>query len=240
MAGDGPNKMAQKQFFAIVDTETTINDTVADLGIVICDRHGNIVKQMGVMVKGHFDAMELFYNPADTGFWGKAAAEKRKGMYVEMLNNGSRMLASVAAVNNWISKAIGQYDPILTAYNLPFDTDKCAKTGIDLTGFKDRFCLWAAAVGNICNKKAFKQFALENHAFNAPTEKGNMTFQTNAEIVAGFLAGEFTKEPHTALEDAVYFELPILKHIVSKRKWRDNIKPYNWRDFQVKDHYSAK
>ena len=34
--------MARKQFFAILDTETTINDTVADFAIVICDRNGQI------------------------------------------------------------------------------------------------------------------------------------------------------------------------------------------------------
>lgn len=232
--------MARKQFFAIIDTETTINDTVADLGIVIVDRKGEIYNQCAVMVKDHFDTMELFYDPKVTGFWGKAAAEARRIKYVDMLNNGTRQLASVNAINRWIDKAIGQYNPILTAYNLPFDQGKSANTGIDLTGFKDRFCLWAAAVGNICNKKAFKQFALENHAFNAPTEKGNMTFKTNAEIVAGYLAGEFQTEPHTALEDAVYFELPILKHIVAKKNWRDNITPYDWNKFQVKNHFTAK
>lgn len=232
--------MAKKQYFAILDSETTREDTVADLGIVICDRNGVIVNQMAVLVKDQFDTKELFYNPNDTGFWGKVAAENRKVMYTEMLNNGTRQLASVAAVNRWIAKAIGQYDPILTAYNLAFDRDKCAKTGIDLTGFKDSFCLWAAAVGNICNKKAFKQFALENHAFNNVTEHGNMTFQTNAEIVAGFLSGEYTKEPHTAIEDAIYFELPILKNIVKKKGWKEKIKAYNWKEFQVKDHFVAK
>jgi hypothetical protein len=154
-----------------------------------------------------------------------------------MLNTGSRSLASVGAINRWLATAIGRFDPIVTAYNFAFDRDKCAKTGIDLTGFKDSFCLWQAAVGNICNQKAFKQFALENHAFNNRTESGNLTFQTNAEIVAGFVAGSFTAEPHTALEDAEHFELPILKHILTKKGWREKITPYNWRAFQAKDHF---
>ena len=232
--------MAKKQFFAIVDTETTKEDTVADIGIVICDRKGVIFAQCAVLVKNHFGAKELFYNPNDTGFWGKVAAQHREQMYSKMLNDGTRQLASVAAINNWIGKAIGTYNPDLTAYNLAFDTDKCAKTGIDLTGFNNRFCLWAAAVGNICDKKPFKQFALENHAFNNVTDAKNMTFQTNAEIVAGFLNGSFQSEPHTAIEDAVYFELPILQHIIKMRGWREKIKAYNWRDFQVKNHFVVK
>lgn len=233
-------KMAKKQYFALVDTETTIANTVADFGIVICDRKGEIVKQCAVMVQGHFDTFDLFYDPKDNGFWGKIAAEKRKADYLVMLNDGRRMAASVGAINKWIAQAIGAYNPILSAYNLPFDTDKCAKTGIDLTGFRDRFCLWAASVGNICKSKQYRQFCLENHLFNSPTENRNMTYKTNAEAVAGFLEGEFKEEPHTAIEDAVYFELPILKHILKKRDWKDKIQPYNWREFQVKDSFSAK
>ena len=64
-----------------------------------------------------------------------------------------------------------------------------------------------------------------------------MTFKTNAEIVCGFINGEFKTEPHTALEDAKDFELPILTAIIKKRDWRDNIKPYNWKEFQTKDHF---
>lgn len=232
--------MAKKQFFCILDTETTIHDSVADFAMIIVDRKGIIHNQCAVMVKDHFDKMELFYDPKVTGFWGKAAAETRRAHYVEMLNSGARMMASVHAINNWISKAIGKYNPVLTAYNLSFDQGKCVNTGIDLTGFSDRFCLWQAAVGNICNKKTFKQFCVQHHAFNPPTDKGNMSFKTNAEIVAGFLAGNFQTEPHTALEDAVYFELPILKHIISRRDWKDNIQPYDWNKHQVRDHFTAK
>lgn len=232
--------MSKKQFFAILDTETTIKDTVADFGMVICDRHGNIVKQCGVMVKDHFDKHELFYNPNDTGFWGRQAAERRRGMYTEMLNDGRRMLSSVAAVNKWMAQAVAVYNPELTAYNLAFDKDKCGKTGIDLTLFKGSFCLWGAAVGNICKTKAYRQFCLDNHAFKAPTDKGNMCYTTNAETVAGFLQGEIVDEPHTALEDAALFEAPILAAILKKRDWREKIEAFNWRHFQVKDHFAAK
>ena len=156
-----------------------------------------------------------------------------------MLDNGIRMVASVNAINKWINQAIGKYNPQLTAYNLAFDKSKCLNTGIDLSGFTQEFCLWQAAVGNICNKKQYRQFVLDNHLFNKPTQNGNMTFSTTAETVCGFIAGEFKIEPHTALEDARDFELPILHTIINKRDWREKMIPYNWKQFQVKDHFKA-
>lgn len=232
--------MGKKQFFMVVDTETTVADTVADFGAVVVDRTGAIHAQCAILVAGEFDAKELFYDPKTNGFWGKQAAIERKEKYVGMLNSGARMMASVNAINRWLEKANAKFSPELTAYNLPFDVSKCGNTGIDLNPFSRRFCLWQASVGNICQSKAFKQFALENHAFNAPTEHGNMSMKTNAEIVAGFLAGEFREEPHTAIEDAINFEVPILAHILKKKAWREKIIPYNWRDFQVKNHFSPK
>jgi hypothetical protein len=116
---------------------------------------------------------------------------------------------------------------------------KCANTGIDLSVFNSKFCLWQAAVGNICKTKKYKQFALHNHQFNAPTKHGNMTFKTNAEAVCGFINNNFITEPHTALEDARDFELPILVNILKKRNWRENIEAYDWNKFQVRDHFKA-
>lgn len=232
--------MAKKQFFAILDTETTMENTVADFAIIIVDRHGKIYNQCAVMVKDHYGSFELFHDKAANDIWGYQGLIRRQNNYIEMLDSGKRMLASVNAINKWIDQAIGKYDPILTAYNLAFDTDKCKNTGINLEGFTNRFCLWGAAVGNICNTKQYKQFVLENHLFNKPTGKGNMTFSTTAESVCGFVKGEFIIEPHTALEDARDFELPILVEIVKKKKWQEKNTPYVWRDFQVKNHYAAK
>jgi hypothetical protein len=232
--------MARKQFFAIVDTETTITDKVADFGIVIADRSGNIVTKAGVLVKGIFGVDDLFYNKDVNTIWSRNSISRRMDTYNTMLDNGSRILASVSAINIWIAKAIGKYNPILTAYNLPFDESKCRNTGIDLTGFSNRFDLWGAAVGNICNSKKYKQFIIDNHLFNTPTAKGNMSFSTTAETVTGFLTGNMTDEPHTSIEDIIGYELPTLVHILKKKKWQDKVTPYNWRAFQVKDHYVAK
>jgi len=232
--------MSKKQYFAILDTETTMQNTIADFAIIIVDRQGKIYNQCAVLVADHYGKYELFHDKNANDIWGYAGLNKRKANYVAMLDSGLRMLASVNAVNRWIQQAIGKYNPVLTAYNIAFDADKCEKTAIDISGFSSQFCLWQAAVGNICNTKQYRNFVLENHSFNKVTEFGNMTFSTNAETVAGFIKGEFTLEPHTALEDARDFELPILTEVIKKRNWREKITPYNWREFQVKNHFTAK
>lgn len=230
--------MAKKQYFIIIDTETTITDKVFDFGAVVVDRAGNVVKSMACVV-ADFSGDELFYNPAETGFWGKDAATKRKAQYNQMVEAGSRVVASVGAINRWLEKANALYNPTLTAYNLAFDTSKCANSLIDLTIFQSRFCLWQAALGNICNTRAYREFVLNNHVFTNRTSFGNMSVRTNAETVAGFLAGTLTDEPHTALEDALYFEAPILAAITKKKKWQEKIVPFDWKKWQVKDHFSA-
>jgi hypothetical protein len=232
--------MAKKQFFAILDTETTMENTVADFAIIIVDRKGTIHNHCAVMVKNHYGTIELFHDKKANDIWGYEGLIKRKMNYVDMLNSGKRMLASVNAINNWINQAIGKYNPELTAYNLAFDLDKCKNTGIDLTGFSNQFCLWQAALGNICNTKKYKQFALENHAFTNRTGLGNMTIKTSAEVVCGYVTNNFIDEPHTALEDARDFELPILKEILKKKEWRNKITANNWRDYQVKNHFVAR
>jgi hypothetical protein len=232
--------MARKKFYLIVDTETTMANTVADFGAVICDKNGDIAAQCGVLVNGVFGVESLFYNQDADDIWSKASIERRMGNYTKMLDNGQRMLASTQAINRWLDKAKHKYNPELTAYNLAFDADKCQKTGIDLTMFSERFCLWHAAAGNICQSKAYMQFALENHLFNARTKHGNMSISTTAESVTGFLTGELTDEPHTSIEDVIGYEMPTLVHIVKKRDWRKKIMPYSWNKFQVKDYYNAR
>lgn len=232
--------MSKRQYWAVLDSETTVKDTIADLAIVICDREGRIYNQCAVLVAGHYGTHELFHDKNANDIWGYQGLIKRQDAYKKMLDDGHRTLASVNAINKWINQAIGKYNPELTAYNLAFDKDKCKKTGIDLSGFTQSFCLWGASVGNICNTKNFRKFVLENHAFNNVTINRNMTLQTNAEIVAGFVKGNYQKEEHTALSDVVDFEIPILCNILKKRGWREKITPYVWKNHQVKDYFVSK
>ena len=232
--------MARKQFFLIVDTETTITDKVMDFAAVICDREGKIFNQCAILVNETFGVDDLFYDNSQDSIWSRASVDRRMGNYNAMLDSGIRSLASVNAINRWLDKAQSKYAPALTAYNLAFDLGKCANTGIDLSMFQNRFCLWAAAVGNICHTKAYRQFCLDHHLFNNRTDRGNMTYSTTAESVTGFLRGDLTDEPHTALEDIIGYELPTLVHILQKKQWRDKVVPYAWSKHQVNQHFVAK
>jgi hypothetical protein len=237
-----------KNYFIIVDTETTQDQKVADFGAVVCDKKGNVVAQCGVMVEGIFGnvAHPLFFDSSqpDDALWSRKDADKRYAKYTEMLSGGSRMLASVGAINRWLARVNAQYAPVLTAYNLSFDLGKCRNTEIDLDMFQRQFCLWYASYAIFAHTPKYREACLMLHAFNKPTQHGNMTFKTNAETMARFLTGNLAMidEPHTALEDAKDYELPILVACLKKWSVRNLLtktKPYVWKDCQVRDWFKA-
>jgi hypothetical protein len=239
--------MAKKKFFLIIDTETTQTDKVADFGAVVCDKQGNIHASVGILVR------EFFMNPeqhplfhvkgvADP-LWGARNLPARYAAYNVMVENGSRMVASVPAVNRWLAKVAATYNPVMTAYNLAFDRAKLSNSGIDHQLFPQQFCLWHAAAAKWAQTKDYREFILQTVGFNPPTQHGNMSYFTNAEAMARFVLGDHSlpAEPHTALEDALNYELPILKRLIETVKPSDymNPPPYNWRNYQVKDWFKA-
>ena len=109
-----------KHYYLIVDTETTQKNTVADFGAVITTRSGAIVEQFGVLLDGHFGSIDLFADfraPADS-LWSTQAAHRREKDYRKMVKRGSRSIASPAHVQLFLARILGQYNPIVTAYNL--------------------------------------------------------------------------------------------------------------------------
>jgi len=52
----------------------------------------------------------------------------------------------------------------------------------------------------------------------------------------------FPDEPHTALEDAIDYELPILRRLLAVSSPSEYMNPagYNWRNYQVKDWFIPK
>ena len=69
--------MAKKEYFLIIDTETTANDTVFDFGAVVCDRKGNIVNKCAIIVKEEIEK-DLFFDPKATGIWSRQYANDKK------------------------------------------------------------------------------------------------------------------------------------------------------------------
>jgi hypothetical protein len=239
----------KKQYFLIIDTETTQDNLVADFGAVIVDKKGKIYSSISVLIDGIFtdyEAHPLFFDPASqNGIWSKKSRERRYANYERHIENGTRMIASVAAINRWLVRAKLTYPNIIwTAYNSAFDLNKCENTGIDLSVFDFTFCLWQAAYTQFAHTKKYRNFALMVHAFNPPTKWGNMTYKTNAETMTRFVLDdpEMADEPHTSIEDVIGYELPILLKLLNVRsaKWLlEAPKAYNWRACQVRDNFTS-
>lgn len=233
-----------KDYFLIIDTETTIGDKVADFGALVVDRKGEIYARAACLVREFYldkENFPLFHDNSVDPLWGARNLPARYANYDAMLGDGRRMLASVAAINRWLAQAAVKYRPIATAYNKAFDWGKMRNSGIDIDIFPTSFCLWHAAADKYIKSRNFRQFILENHYFNAPTKHGNMSFLTNAEVMARFILDDpdMADEPHTAIEDAEYYELPILLDIIKGKKKSEFLSPpaFNWRGVQVKDWF---
>jgi hypothetical protein len=235
-----------KKYFLVLDSETTQDGKIADLGLVVCDRHGNIAYDVGLLVGDFYLNREkhpLFFTADADPLWGKRGLGKRYGKYDQMIADGRRMVASVAAINRLLVKIRLKYNPTLTAYNLAFDAGKAANSGIDLTIFENSFCLWHAAADKYIKRKDFRQFILDNAFFGARTKAGNLAFQTKADVVAKFILGAaYPDEPHTALEDARDYEVPILVEVIKNKSPKQymNAPAYNWRNVQVKDWFKPR
>ena len=202
-----------KHFYLIVDTETTKKQTVADFGAVIVTKQGEIVERFGAMVLGHFGKMPLFADATapDSALWSEQSARRREKDYYSMLDTGERSIASPALINQWLVRVNAQYAPVLTAYNLAFDLGKCRNTRIDLGIFAQSFCLMKAAKRQIGTLAEYHDFCHDNRFLTLALRKPSMTADTMAKFILGV---SLEDEPHTALEDAQFYEAPILTKIL--------------------------
>jgi hypothetical protein len=202
-----------RHFYLIVDTETTKKQTVADFGAVIVTKQGEIVERFGAMVLGHFGTLPLFADATapDSALWSEQSAQRREKDYYSMLDTGERSIASPALINQWLVRVNAQYSPVLTAYNLAFDLGKCRNTRINLGIFAQSFCLMKAAKRQIGTLAEYHEFCNDNGFLTAKRRDPSMTADTMAKFILGV---SLEDEPHTALEDAQFYEAPILTKIL--------------------------
>lgn len=202
-----------KHFYLIVDTETTQAQTVADFGAVVVTKQGEVIERFGAMVLNHFGKLPLFADPtaADSSLWSEQSAHRRAKAYHKMLDSGDRSLASPALINQWLIRVNAQYSPVLTAYNLAFDLGKCRNTRIDLGVFAQSFCLMKAAKKVIGTTADYHNFCFENDFLTAKLRRPSTTAETMCRFILG---ADLEDEPHTALEDAQFYEAPILHTIL--------------------------
>ena len=202
-----------RHFYLIVDTETTQRGTVADFGAVLITKQGEIVERFGAMVLNHFGSLPLFADATapDSSLWSAQSAKRREKDYYSMLESGERSISSVGLINQWLAGINARYAPVLTAYNIAFDLGKCRNTRIDLGIFAQSFCLMKAAKRQIGTLAEYHDFCNANGLLTAKLRKPSMTADTMAKFIFGT---SLEDEPHTALEDAQFYEAPILTKIL--------------------------
>ena len=203
-----------KHFYLIVDTETTRKNTVADFGaVVVSKKTSEIVERFGSLVLGHFGKLPLFADPTapDSAIWSEQSAKRREKDYYSMLDTGERSIASPALINQWLVRVNAQYSPVVTAYNLAFDLGKCRNTRISLGIFAQSFCLMKAAKKQLGTLAEYHAFCNEHGFLTAKLRRPSMTADTMAKFILGL---DLQDEPHTALEDAQFYEAPILHKIL--------------------------
>jgi len=202
-----------RHYYLIVDTETTQRGTVADFGAVLITKQGEIVERFGAMVLNHFGSLPLFSDPTapDSALWSEQSAKRREKDYYSMLDSGERSISSVGLINQWLAGINARYAPVLTAYNIAFDLGKCRNTRIDLGIFSQSFCLMKAAKRHIGTLAEYHDFCHDNRFLTLALRKPSMTADTMAKFILGV---SLEDEPHTALEDAQFYEAPILTKIL--------------------------
>ena len=202
-----------RHYYLIVDTETTQRGTVADFGAVLITKQGEIVERFGAMVLNHFGSLPLFSDPTapDSALWSEQSAKRREKDYYSMLDSGERSISSVGLINQWLTGINARYAPVLTAYNIAFDLGKCRNTRIDLGIFAQSFCLMKAAKRQIGTLAEYHDFCNANGLLTAKLRNPSMTADTMAKFIFGT---SLEDEPHTALEDAQFYEAPILTKIL--------------------------
>lgn len=200
--------------YLLIDTETTKNGLVLDVGIKLI--HGNkVISSHGFIIGDvweqiNFGNDELFNSSKDKDkkqWYHKKYLDKRMQAYENMLKNGQRSLISIEELADDLSEA-ERRGYIFSAYNAGFDKEKIEKT-LRIQIAMPIFCLWEASKNFLSAKKkrlkSFKRFCFVTH--NAFKNKIRVTPHLNAKTDCATVAIFFNVKdesyihPHTAFED---------------------------------------
>lgn len=211
------------QFFLIIETQATIDGTVADFGAIVCDKAGMIHQECAVLVADEFEVKSLLHDEKAAGMWSLEGCDSRQRRYKEMLKIGERMLVSAVALNRWLGRIFAKYAPDLVAFDLACELDRLRETGVDVSVFARRFSLRDAAEAHFAQSEKYKAFVEDKST-------GNMTQESRLHAMASFVSGKMLPPvPNTAIEDVKFYALPILTAIVELKDWQKLVK-YSGRE----------
>ena len=199
---------------AIIDTETTKNGQVYDLGVAILNTStGEVIDTMNAIVAetfGDVAAMRTSYYASKIPNYLAAidAGELEVLAFSDCFKRFGELLAAHGVRSVW-------------AYNMAFDYKALNRTIAELsnefvTGFFPEevkcYDLMSSAINLVGNTRRYQVWALE-HGYVTPTGRAKAT----AEVMFRFVADDDAfVEDHTALSDALV-EADILSHLVAKK-----------------------
>lgn len=199
---------------AVIDTETTKNGYVYDLGVAIMNAStGDVVDTMNVVVEETFnDVSEM----ATSYYAAKIPA------YLEAINAGTLEVLPFSECFKRFSSLLESHNVRSAwAYNMAFDFKALNRTIAELSnGFVTCFfpdsvtCydLMSASVNIIGNTRRYQKWAIA-HDYVTPTGRARATAETMFRFIAD---DDSFIEDHTALSDAM-IEADILAHLVAKK-----------------------
>lgn len=204
-----------KDFYMVIDTETTAHRLVYDVGAVITDKKGTIHETFSAVVA------EVFFGMPDE--METAYYKEKKPLYYTKIGKLQTQVLSFFDIQQKLIQLIDKYNiKAVCAYNAKFDMDVLNNTIRYLTGYQTQYffpqntliyCIWGMACETLCRQKAYIKYSIENRFI---TSAGNM--KTNAESVYCYIIQDRTfNEEHMALEDT-YIETVILAKCFLKHK----------------------
>ena len=198
----------------VIDTETTKNGYVYDLGVAIMNlANGEVVATMNAIVEETFNNVSAM----DTSYYAcKIPA------YIEAINAGELEVLPFSECFKRFSSLLESYNVrSIWAYNMAFDFKALNKTIAELSnGFVTSFfpagvkCydLMSSAINLVGNTRRYQKWAI-SHDFVTPTGRARATAETMFRFIrddASFV------EDQTAVSDAM-IEADILAHLVAKK-----------------------
>lgn len=199
---------------AVIDTETTKNGYVYDLGVAIMNiTDGEIVATMNAIVEETFnDVSEMV-----TAYYAAKIPA-----YLEAINAGELEVLPFSECFKRFSTLLEAHNVrSVWAYNMAFDFKALNRTITELSnGFITSFfpgnvtCydLMSSAVNIIGNTRRYQKWAIA-HDYVTPTGRARATAETMFRFISD---DDLFVEDHTALSDAI-IEADILAHLVAKK-----------------------
>lgn len=199
---------------AIIDTETTKNGYVYDLGVAIMNiGTGEVIDSMNVVVEETFNDVSAM----NTSYYAcKIPA------YLEAINAGELEVLPFSECFKRFGALLEAHNVrSVWAYNMAFDYKALNRTISELSnsfvtsffpGNVACYDLMSSAINMVGNTRRYQKWAIE-HNYVTPTGRARATAETMFRFIAD---DDSFIEDHTALSDAMV-EADILAHLVSKK-----------------------